>query len=58
MTMSTPLIWGTVIVVLAIFVLFSYVAYSADKIVAAKASAKREALAKPGNKNKSQNLKT
>jgi hypothetical protein len=50
--MSTQLIWGTVIVVMSIFALFFYGAYLADKIVAAKATAKREALAKPGKKAK------
>jgi hypothetical protein len=50
--MSTQLIWGTVIVVLAIFALFFYGACRADKVVEAKALAKRKAMAKPGNKTK------
>jgi high-affinity Fe2+/Pb2+ permease len=50
--MSPQLIWGTVIVVLAIFGLFFYGAFRADKVVAAKATAKREAMRKTGNKTK------
>jgi hypothetical protein len=50
--MSTQLIWGTVIAVLAIFALFFYGAYRADKVVEAKALAKRKAMSKPGNKTK------
>ena len=50
--MSLALIWGTVIVVFIIFGLFFYGANRADKVVAAKAAAKREALLKPGKKTK------
>jgi hypothetical protein len=48
--MSPQLIWGTVIVVLTIFAVFFYGAYRADKVVAAKATAKREVMRKAGNK--------
>ena len=50
--MSAALTWGTVIFVAVVFGLFFYGAYRADKIFAAKAAAKREALLKPGKKSK------
>lgn len=50
--MSVTLTWGTVVVVLIIFGLFFYGAHRADQIVAIKAAAKREAMAKPGRKPK------
>ncbi len=42
----------TVIIVMTIFALFAYGAYRADKVVEAKAAAKRAELAKPRNKAK------
>lgn len=50
--MSAALTWGTVISVAVVFGLFFYGAYRADKIVAAKAAAKRESLLKAGKKSK------
>ncbi|MGE5582651.1 MAG: hypothetical protein ACM3X9_08930 [Bacillota bacterium] len=46
--MSRGLIWGTVFMVLSIFGLFSYGAYKADKVVAAKYASKRETMKKSG----------
>ena len=56
--MSTALTWGTVIVVLIIFGLFFYGAHRADKIVAIKAAAKRQAMSKPGRKTKKNSLES
>jgi hypothetical protein len=50
--LSTTLVYGTVIVVLAIFAVFFFFAQRADKLVAEKAAAKRLEMPKAAAKVK------
>ncbi|HEX3045962.1 MAG TPA: hypothetical protein VHY08_14490 [Bacillota bacterium] len=50
--MTTSFAIGTIVVILLIFSVFFYGAHRADKVVEAKAAAKRAEMAKTGSKTK------